>query len=79
MKKIILICGILALCGCTHTTEDVVGYNEEGLTLVRVCKAYGDPMAAANAYGSECWLELRDYGRITNNASTINVISNDKR
>lgn len=79
MKKISFIILVLCLVACSHTSEQVVGYNEDGLTLVRVCTSYGDPMYTPDAYGSSCVLELRDYGRITNSASTINVISDERR
>lgn len=78
MKKYILCFFVLCLAACTHTSEQIVGYNEDGLTLVRVCTSYGEYGDHA-AYGSDCKIELRDYGRISNPSNTINVISNDKR
>lgn len=79
MKTVILFGIMISLVGCAHTYEQVVGYNEDGLTLVQVCKSYGDPTLRPDAYGSSCVLELRDYGRITNTANTVNIISDDNR
>lgn len=79
MKYIMFLGTLMILAGCAHTYEQVVGYNEEGLTLVQVCKSYGDPTLRPDAYGSSCVLELRDYGRITNTANTVNIISNENR
>ena len=79
MKKLALVFMILGLCACSHhTKETIVGYNEEGKTLVRVCKSVGN-LASQDAFGSECTIELRDYGRITTKTETVNVISADKR
>lgn len=79
MKKTIILFSALCLSGCyTHTNESVIGYNEKGQTIVKVCTSHGSPLNP-NAYGSSCTVELRDYGRVTNDAHTINVISNDKR
>lgn len=79
MKKIILLSSMICLGGCyTHTEEYVVGYNDKGQTIVRVCSSRGSPINPT-AYGSSCTVELRDYGRITNSANTVNIISNDKR
>ena len=78
MKKLTLLILFLGLCACAHTSEQVIGYNEDGKTLVRVCTSRGN-LANATAFGSECVVELRDYGRITTNAETVNVISSEKR
>lgn len=78
MKKLTLLTLFLGLYACAHTSEQVIGYNEDGKTLVRVCKSWG--VAADHAaYGSECVVELRDYGRVTNKAETVNIISSEKR
>lgn len=66
---------VVCLCGCAHTSESILGYNERGQTVVRVCKSYGQ----LGMYGSDCTIELRDYGRVTNDAHTVNVISNPNR
>lgn len=80
MKKALIACSVLFLAGCVmdHTNEDVIGYNDEGKTIVKVCKYSGTP-ANPSAFGSTCKVELRDYGRVSNKADTINIISNDKR
>ena len=78
MKKLLLCILCLFLYACTHISEQVIGYNEEGKTLVRVCKSTGTP-AYPNAYGSECLVELRDYGRITTKAETVNIVSTEKK
>ncbi|MCQ2581522.1 MAG: hypothetical protein MJ170_00885 [Alphaproteobacteria bacterium] len=81
MKKTLVIitaCLVLSACSHTHITEDIIGYNETGKALVRVCKSSGIG-ANAKAFGSSCLIELRDYGKISNTANTINVISNDDR
>lgn len=78
MKKYVLFFLVLGLSACAHKSEQIIGYNEEGLTLVRVCSSYGDP-GNSTAYGSDCKIEVRDYGRISTPASTVNVISDDKR
>ena len=78
MKKVIILSSLL-LSGCfSHINETVIGYNEKGQTIVKVCKSRGN-LVNSSAFGSDCIVELRDYGRITNSANTINVISNDKR
>jgi hypothetical protein len=79
MKKIYAIFTILILTtGCySHVSEDVLGYNEHGQTIVRVCKSTGNP-ANPVAFGSSCSVELRNYGRI-NHSNTINVISDYNR
>lgn len=78
MKRIsvLILCG--GLCACAHTSEQVIGYNEYGETLVRVCTSHGN-LVNASAFGSDCTIEIRDYGRVTNKAETINVISSEKR
>lgn len=78
MKKTVILFSILCLFGCSHTSEQVLGYNEKGQTIVRVCHSRGNLVNSA-AFGSDCTVELRDYGRITNSANTINVISDNKR
>ena len=79
MKKIFLLAACLALSACyRHTSEQIVGYNEDGKTLVRICTSKGSP-ASSTAFGSNCVLELRDYGRITKTAETVNIISTEKR
>lgn len=78
MRKTVLLFSILCLAGCSHTSEQVLGYNEKGQTIVRVCRSRGNLVNSA-AFGSDCTVELRDYGRITNSANTINVISDNKR
>ena len=78
MKKTLILISTICLFGCSHTNESVIGYNEKGQTIVKVCKSWGN-LGNASAFGSSCTVELRDYGRVTNDAHTINVISNDKR
>lgn len=78
MKKSLLFLIVICVSACAHTSEQIVGYNEEGLTLVRVCTSYGEYGDHA-AYGSDCKIELRDYGRISNPANTVNIISNNNR
>lgn len=78
MKKLTLLTLFLGLCACAHTSEQIIGYNEEGKTLVRVCTSRGN-LVNASAFGSDCVVELRDYGRVTNKAETVNIISSEKR
>lgn len=78
MKKMLILSVFLLTSGCSHVTEEIIGYNESGQTVVKICKSRGN-LANAAAFGSDCKIELRDYGRISNKSNTINVISNDKR
>ena len=78
MKKIFFLSSIVCVTACAHVSEQIVGYNEEGMTIVRVCTSRGN-LVNPSAFGSGCEIELRDYGRISNTANTVNIISNDKR
>lgn len=80
MKKIFIYINVLFLCSCGwgHISEEIIGYNEEGKTMVRICESRGN-LVNPQAFGSSCRIELRDYGRITKSAETVNIISNDKR
>lgn len=78
MKKYILFFFVLCLAACAHKSEQVIGYNEDGFTIVRVCTSHGN-LVNPSAFGSDCEIELRDYGRISNPSNTVNVISNDRR
>ena len=79
MKKIIVLFALsLLVSACAHVSENIIGYNERGQTIVRVCKSRGN-LGTVDAYGSSCTIEVRDYGRISNQANTINIISNDNR
>lgn len=78
MKKLITILLLFAICGCAHVSETIIGYNEEGKTIVQVCKSRGN-LANASAFGSSCKIEARDYGRVSNKSNTLNVISTETR
>ena len=78
MRKLLILATVICLAGCSHVNETIIGYNEKGQTIVKVCHSRGNLVNAA-AFGSDCTVELRDYGRVTNDAHTINVISNDDR
>lgn len=78
MRKACLLMCVICLTACGHVSEQVIGYNEDGITIVRVCKSQGN-LVNPSAFGSNCEIELRDYGRISNTANTVNIISNDKR
>lgn len=78
-KAIFIFLAALFCSACTHINEEIIGYNEHGKTIVRVCKSVGDPLGHPNDYGSSCKIEERDYGRISNTATTINVISDNNR
>lgn len=75
---ILLIFPILFLSACAHTSENIVGYNEKGQTIVKVCKSRGT-LSNIDAFGSSCKIELRNYGRVSNTSDTVNIISTDKR
>ncbi len=77
MKKIIFLF-LIIITGCSHVTEEVIGYNQYGQTIVRVCKSNGN-LVNPTAFGSSCSIEARNYGRISNQTTTINVISDDNR
>ncbi len=77
MKKLYLLSALM-LCACAHTAEQVIGYNEDGKTIIRVCKSRGTTNNAT-AFGSKCTVELRDYGRVSNASDTINIISKETR
>lgn len=78
MKKIYIIITILALVsGCSHVSEEVLGHNQYGQTIVRVCKSRGN-LVNPVAFGSSCSVELRNYGRV-NQSNTINIISDHNR
>ena len=80
MNRRIMVLFMALCCGaCTHINEEIIGYNEQGKTIVKVCKSVGDPLGHPNDYGSSCRIEERDYGRISNTATTINVISDNNR
>ena len=78
-KILIAVLGAVLCSACTHISEEIIGYNDRGKTIVRVCKSTGDPLGHTNDYGSSCKIEERDYGRISNMANTINVISDNDR
>ena len=78
MQKISLLVMVICLSACAHTSEQVIGYNEEGKTIVRVCTSRGN-LVNPTAFGSDCEVQLRDYGRVSNKSDTINIITNDKR
>lgn len=78
MKKLLLSISFICFFGCSHTSEQIIGYNEHGQTIVKVCHTRGN-LVNSSAFGSNCVIELRDYGRITKNAETINIISDDNR
>lgn len=79
MKKIYAILGIVLLTtSCSHVSEEIIGNNQEGMTIVRVCKSRGN-LVNPVAFGSSCFIETRDYGRISNKTNTINIISDDDR
>ncbi len=69
MKKIILFLMLCILSSCAFKSEKIIGYNDKGKTLVEVCdfKA-GEEKAAFN---SNCVIDLRDYGNVTNKKETI--------
>lgn len=80
MKKLLFIFASTAFLGAcfSHVTEDVVGYNEDGKTIVKVCKTKGTPSNYA-AFGTTCKIEKRDYGRVSNKTETLNIISESSR
>lgn len=79
MKKVIfLFISCMFASACAHVSENIIGYNERGETIVQVCKSRGN-LASADAFGHSCKIEIRDYGRISNKSDTINIISNDNR
>lgn len=78
MKKLLILFSLFAFSGCAHVSETIIGYNEEGKTIVQVCKSRGN-LANTSAFGSSCKIEARDYGRISNKSNTLNVISTETR
>ena len=66
MKKIILLLIVIAAnCGClfTHYSEDIIGTNDDGMTVIKFCKSKGT-LVHKSIFGSTCTIELRDYGNI---------------
>lgn len=78
MKKLLIMLCLFAVSGCAHVSETIVGYNEEGKTIVQICKSRGN-LANSSAFGSSCKIEERNYGRISNKSNTLNVISTEAR
>ena len=79
MKKVLFLFIVCLLASaCSHVSENIIGYNERGETIVQVCKSRGT-LNNADAFGSSCKMEIRDYGRVSNKTNTVNVVSNDNR
>lgn len=77
MKKLSIISILVLFAGCSRTYyENVIGYNEKGQTLVRVCDS---TVGVLDNLEANCKIELRDYGRISGVANTVNSISDDER
>ena len=64
MKRFALFSGLLfmtfALSAGPHSDEQVIGYNDDGLAMVRVCESLGS-FENTSAFASSCRIELRDY------------------
>lgn len=65
MKKVFVLFFVVCLVGCSHTHEQIIGYNEKGQSIVQICHTRGS-FSNLSAFGSECIIELRDYGWISN-------------
>lgn len=65
MKKAFILLCVICLSGCSHTHEQILGYNDKGQSIVQVCHSRGS-FSNSSAFGSSCIIELRDYGWITN-------------
>lgn len=76
MKRVYLILCLAAMSGCSfQNNEKIVGYNEQGKTVVEVCRG-GFVIGIG---GESCSIELKDYGRVSNKSDTLNVISKEDR
>ena len=76
MKKVCFILCLAILSGCSFVNnEKIVGYNEQGKTVVEVCR--GGFFIGLG--GKSCNIELKDYGRVSNKSDTLNVISKEER
>ena len=51
---------LFALSACPHSDEQFIGYNDEGLAMVKVCESLGSP-GNHSSIASSCRIELRDY------------------
>jgi hypothetical protein len=64
MKKFALFTILTAmtfiLSACPHADEQFIGYNDEGLAIIRVCESLGSP-GNSSAIASTCRIELRNY------------------
>ena len=69
MKKVVLFSLLYILSSCAFKSEKIVGYNDKGKTLVEVCEFKGGEEKVA--FNSNCVIDLRDYGNITNKKETI--------
>lgn len=79
MKKLVFLWFVALFLGaCAHVSETVIGYNEDGKTIVRICNARGN-LGNDHAFGSSCKIEMRDYGKISNTSQTFNIISTGDR
>ncbi len=77
MKKLFILFSVFILSACSHVDEHIIGYNDKGQTLVKVCRSRGN-IGHAFAFGSRCTIELRDYGKVTKNARTVNIVTDEK-
>ena len=71
MKKLIFILiATLFLGACfLYLSEDIIGYNEEGKAVVKMCRSRGT-VGNERLLGSSCRIELRDYGKIDTSQNT---------
>ena len=66
MKKLIFVLiATLFLGACfLYLSEDVIGYNEEGKAVVKICRSRGT-VGHERLLGASCRIELRDYGKVS--------------
>ena len=76
MKKVILFLLLGILSACAYRSEKIIGYNEEGKTLVEVCDSSvgGETVA----YSSKCVIDSRDYGNVKNKKEVVESMSFNK-